>query len=127
MNVKSLGIDIIEIARVRELRDRYGERFLRRIFSGGECEAAGAYRDPGPFLAGRFAAKEAALKALGCGIFSGVLLTDIEVPAKDSGEPFCVLAGSALERARALGIERILLTISHCDTYAVANAVGVGP
>ncbi len=126
-NVVFCGTDIVEIGRVRRLLDRYGERFLRRVYGSRERAEAAKRRDPGPFLAGRFAAKEAILKVLGCGIFSGVRLTEIEVPARESGEPYCVLSGEALRRAKARGIETIVVSVSHCEEYAVANAVGVGP
>jgi holo-[acyl-carrier protein] synthase len=120
------GTDIVEIERVRGLVDRYGDRFLRRVYGSLERAEAEKRRDPGPFLAGRFAAKEAALKVLGCGLFAGIRLTEIEVPARESGEPYCVLRGEALRRAQERGIEQIVVSVSHCDAYAVANAVGVG-
>ena len=119
------GIDMIEIARVRQVAERFGARFLERVYSVWEREHATARRDPGPYFAGRFAAKEAVLKVLGCGLFAGVPLSAIEIRAKESGELFCVLAGPARERAAQVGITRIVVSISHCDSYAVAQAIGV--
>lgn len=124
--IVSLGTDIVEVERVSSLRARYADRFLRRVYSAAEHEIAAARNEPGPFLAGRFAAKEAVLKVLRCGLFAGARLTEIEIRRKESGEPFCVLSGGALARARALGIDRVLVSISHCDAYAVAQAIGVG-
>ncbi len=122
--VIACGIDIIEIARVREVFERFGARFLRRVYGEWECERAAGRRDPGPFLAGRFAAKEAVLKVLGCGLFAGVPLDAIEIRAEESGAPYCLLTGPAREKAAALGITRILVSISHSDSHAVAQAIG---
>ena len=124
--IVACGVDIIEVERLRTLRERYGDRFLRRVYCGSERGNARAHGDGGQFLAGRFAAKEAVLKVLGCGLFSGVRLTDIEIRTLDTGEPQCVLRGRARGRAEARGISRILISISHCDAYAVAHAIGVG-
>ena len=125
--IVSLGTDIVEVERVSALHARHADRFLRRVYTELERELARGRADPGPFLAGRFAAKEAVLKVLGCGLFAGARLADIEIRRKESGEPYCVLSGGALTRARALGIDRVLVSISHCDSFAVAQALGVGP
>ena len=122
--VIACGIDIIEIARVRAVFERFGARFLDHVYTAWECERAAGRRDPGPFLAGRFAAKEAVLKVLGCGLFAGVPLHAIEIRAEDSGAPYCVLIGPARDKAAALGITRILVSISHSDSHAVAHAIG---
>ncbi len=124
--VIACGVDIIEIARVRDVFARFGPRFLARVYGEREREGAAARRDSGPYLAGRFAAKEAVLKVLGCGLFSGVPLATIEIRAKDSGEPYCELLGPAARRAASLGVTRVLVSISHCDTHAVAQAIGIG-
>ncbi len=125
--IVSCGIDIVEIEKIRELYLRYGERFLRRILSPAERELLSERRNPVSFLAGRFAAKEAVLKVLGVGVFQGVPLSAIEVPSQPSGEPFCVLRGAAAARARERGIGSVLVSISHADSYAVAQALGLGP
>jgi holo-[acyl-carrier protein] synthase len=119
------GIDIIEIARVRAVFERFGARFLDRVYTEWERARAADRRDPGPFLAGRFAAKEAVLKVLGCGLFAGVPLAAIEIRAEDSGKPCCLLHGPAREKAAALGVARMLVSISHCDSHAIAQAIGV--
>ena len=124
-HIVSCGIDIIAIERVRSLYERYGDRFLGKVYAESERLKARTWHDPGPFLAGRFAAKEAALKVLGCGLFSGIRLRELEIRAKETGEPYCVLTGRARERARELGISAIMVSISHCEAYAVAQAIGV--
>ena len=125
-SIVSCGVDIVEIDRVKALYERHGERFLKRVYTAWERERLGVRPDPGTFLAGRFAAKEAVLKVLGCGIMEGVRLTELEIGARRSGEPFCTLSGEAEERARRRGIVKILVSISHCDRYAVAQALGIG-
>ncbi len=115
----STGVDIIEISRVGDVLSRYGDRFLRRVFT----EAESAYcRGRPPNLAGRFAAKEAAMKALGTGV-RGVAWRDIEVVRASSGAPSILLHGRAEARARRLGVEEISLSISHSRDYAVAFVV----
>ena len=123
--VIACGIDIIEIARVRRVFARFGPRFLARVYGERGRAGAAARRDPVPYLAGRFAAKEAVLKVLGCSLFAGVPLASIEIRAGDSGEPLCELHGSAARRAAALGVARVLVSISHCGSHAVAQAIGI--
>ena len=113
------GVDIVEIPRVQRVLDRYGQRFLERIFTEGEI----AYcRGRAPNLAARFAAKEATMKALGTGT-RGVNWKDIEVLRRESGEPHIRLHGGAEERAQRLGVMEISLSLSHCQEYAVAFVV----
>ena len=113
------GVDIIEIARVRQVLDRYGQRFLNRVFTPGEIEYC---RCRAPNLAARFAAKEAAMKALGTG-FRGVGWKDIEVVRHQSGAPSIVLHGRAEIRAQRLGLQEMALSLSHSRDYAVASVV----
>ncbi len=115
----STGVDIIEISRVRDVLDRYGQRFLDRVFTPGEIEYC---RGRAPNLAARFAAKEAAMKALGTG-FRGVSWRDIEVVRKQSGAPAIQLHGRAEKRARRLGLQEMALSLSHSREYAVASVV----
>ena len=113
------GVDIIEISRVRQVVERYGDRFQRRIFTADEI----AYcRGRAPNLAGRFAAKEATMKALGTGV-RGVDWKDIEVIRHRSGAPSILLHGRAKERAEHLNVEEISVSISHSREYAVAFVV----
>ena len=113
------GVDIIEIPRIKQVLDRYGQRFLNRVFTPDEI----AYcRGRAPNLAGRFAAKEAAMKALGTGV-RGVSWKDIEVIRADSGAPSLRLHGRAEKRAERLQMSEMSLSISHSREYAVAFVV----
>ena len=115
----STGVDIIEIERVQRVLDRYGERFLRRVFTEGEI----AYcRGRPPNLAARFAAKEATMKALGTGV-RGVGWRDIEVVRSESGAPSVKLHNRAEQRAMRLAVREISLSLSHSRDYAVAFVV----
>ena len=113
------GVDIIEISRVREVLERYGQRFLDRVFTHGETEYC---RGRAPNLAARFAAKEATMKALGTGV-RGVGWKDIEVVRASSGAPSVELHGRAEQRARQLGVKEISLSLSHSREYAIAFVV----
>ena len=113
------GVDIIEIPRIQQVLDRYGQRFLDRVFTPGEI----AYcRGRAPNLAGRFAAKEATMKALGTGV-RGVGWKDIEVIRAESGAPSVKLHGRAKIRAERLRVGEISLSMSHSREYAVAFVV----
>ena len=113
------GVDIIEIPRIQQVLDRYGQRFLDRIFTADEI----AYcRGRAPNLAGRFAAKEATMKALGTGV-RGVGWKDIEVIRAESGAPSVKLHGRAKQRAERLQLGEISLSMSHSREYAVAFVV----
>ena len=117
----STGVDIIEISRVRQVLDHYGQRFLNRVFTPGEIEYC---RGRAPNLAARFAAKEAAMKALGTG-FRGVAWKDIEVVRRQSGAPSIKLHGRAKIRAQRLGLQEMALSLSHSRDYAVASVVAL--
>lgn len=113
------GVDIVEMRRIQAALDRWGERFLQRIFTPQEL----AYcRGRVPQLAGRFAAKEAAMKALGTGR-RGVGWKQIEVHRETGGAPTLKLHGGAARRAEALGLRHFAISISHSRDYAVALAV----
>ena len=119
----STGVDFIEIDRVASVLDRYGDRFLRRVFTPGEI----AYcRGRAPNLAARFAAKEAVMKSLGTG-FRGVGWRDVEVVRAPSGAPSPRLHGRARRRAERLGVTEIAITLSHSRDYAMVVAVAVRP
>ena len=113
------GVDIIEIPRIKQTLARYGDRFLRRIFTPDEI----AYcRGRAPNLAGRFAAKEATMKALGTGV-RGVSWKDIEVVRADSGAPSVKLHGRAKGRAERLQVSELSLSISNSRELYVALVV----
>jgi len=104
---------------------RYGERFLRRVFTEGEIAYCTRRRDPAPHLAGRFAAKEACMKALGTGHSRGVLWKDIEV-VRHGGPPQLRLHGGAARRAEQMKVSKSLLTITHSDALAMAQVLLLG-
>ena len=119
----STGVDFIEIDRVAQVLDRYGDRFLRRVFTPGEI----AYcRGRAPNLAARFAAKEAVMKSLGTG-FRGVGWRDVEVVRAPSGAPSPRLHGRARRRAERLGVTEIAISLSHSREYAMVVAVASRP
>ena len=132
------GIDLIEIARVERAAQRWGERFLQRVFAPAELADCGlvAGKGTGPrwaSLAARWAAKEATAKALGVGLRGlaaghslGVGLRDVEVRRAEGGRPVLLLHGAARARATALGIDELAVSLSHSGAYAVANVVGLG-
>jgi holo-[acyl-carrier protein] synthase len=111
-----IGVDIVEIDRIRTSYARYGERFLRRILTDGEAERCLARPDPVTSLAGRFAAKEAVSKALGTGISHGLSWHDIEVSNDESGKPRAIVRRSGRQI-------HVKLSISHDRHSAVAMAV----
>ena len=125
MTILGLGIDLTDIPRIAEVFDRYGERFLRRIFTDGEIAYCTRRRDPVPHLAGRFAAKEAAMKALGTGHSRGVLWKDVEV-FRAGGPPQLRLHGAAARHAAAMSVRGSLLTITHSETLAMAQVLLLG-
>src|SRR5580693_4207733 len=117
-----LGLDATEIDRVAATIERYGDRFLRRIFSDGEITYCTRRRVPAIHFAGRFAAKEAAMKALGTGHSAGVLWRDVEV-VRHGGPPQLQLHGGAGRRFAAIGGRSSLLTITHSDDLAMAQVL----
>ena len=122
----SIGTDIIECVRIAQMIEKHGELFLTRVFTKREILYCSSRRSSTQHYAGRWAAKEAALKALGTGWARGVHWTDIEIQNEAGGKPTIVLANRAGEIAISLGIQQMLISISHCRNYAIAyvNAVG---
>ena len=126
MNIVGLGFDATDIPRIAAAYARFGERFLQRVFTEGEIAYCTRRRDPVPHLAGRFAAKEAAMKALGTGHSRGVLWKDIEV-VRHGGPPQLKLTGGAARRAAQMRIEKSLVTITHSEGLAMAQVLLMGP
>ncbi len=118
-----LGVDIIEIERIERAIDRWGQRFLDRIYTAAELEVC---FNRAPELAVRFAGKEAVMKALGTGR-RGVSWRDIEILSNKRNAPLVYLHGRALARARKLGIAEIAISLSHSRDYAVASVIGGSP
>lgn len=119
-----LGVDIVEIDRMRKILKRTPS-FARRSFSDAECEYCDSKADPAMSYAARFAAKEAILKALGCGFSDGIGLHDVEVGVEESGKPFALLHGRAQERFDEREVQEIALSLSHTSTDAIACAIAL--
>jgi holo-[acyl-carrier protein] synthase len=115
----SVGVDIIEIARIKEAIERWGQRFLDRIYTGSEQMLC---QERPSSLAARFAGKEAVMKALGTGI-KGAGWREIEILSAPSGQPQVHLHGKAQNRAATLGLSEVAISLSHSREYAVAFAV----
>jgi len=121
-NIIGLGLDATEIERIAKTIERYGDRFRHRIFSEGEVAYCMRRREPAIHFAGRFAAKEAAMKALGTGHSHGVLWRDVEV-VRQGGPPRLVFHGGAARRFAAMGGASSLLTITHAELLALAQVL----
>jgi holo-[acyl-carrier protein] synthase len=115
------GIDLVEIRRIEQSIERYGDRFLQRVFTSGEIAYCRRKKQSGESFAARFAAKEAAAKALGTGIQYGVHWLELEVVRPEGERPTLLLHGKAAEKGRELGVERIWLAITHGGGVAVAT------
>ena len=125
MPVIGHGIDLVETARVRQLLEAHGQRFLDRCFTPAEqAYCARSAKRQIEHLAGRFAAKEAVLKVLGTGWRGGIAWTDIDVTRTAHGAPGIELTGECARLAAGLGITRWHLSISHVETHATASAIG---
>jgi holo-[acyl-carrier protein] synthase len=121
--VIGLGTDLIEIERIERSVARFGERFLERIFTPGEIAYCHAKKSSAESLAARFAAKEAGAKALGTGISRGVSWKEFEVRRKPGQRPELHLSGRAAEIARAMGIRRMSLSLTHSRQMSMAVVV----
>jgi holo-[acyl-carrier protein] synthase len=124
-NIIGLGLDATDIERIADTLERYGDRFLRRIFTDGEVAYCTRRREPAIHLAGRFASKEAAMKALGTGHSQGVLWRDVEV-IRRGGPPQLQFHGGAARRFQAMGGRSSLLTITHAEKLALAQVLILG-
>src|SRR3984885_6105531 len=118
-----LGTDLIETRREEQRIDRFGDRFLERIFSPLEIAYCKRKKNAAESFAARFAAKEAGAKALGTGISRGVTWKDFEVKRETSGRPSLHLSGRAAELAVAIGVKRIQLSLTHSRDLAMAVVV----
>lgn len=117
------GIDIVEVPRVAQAIERFGDRFLRRIFTAAEIKYCQSKRNAAERFAARFAAKEAALKAIGTGWKKGVAWTDVEVRRESGGRPTISFSGAAGAHAHALGMKRASLSLSHTAEMATAQVI----
>src|SRR6266542_1319062 len=126
MSVIGIGVDLVECARIQRSIDRFGERFLHRVFTDGEIEYSMSMKFPARHLAARFAGKEAVAKAFGTGIGKAMGWRNIDIRKKESGEPFLVVSGPAQVLAATRSVTSALLTLFHTEPLAVACVVLVG-
>lgn len=124
-NIIGLGLDATDIPRIAATIERYGDRFLQRVFTAGEITYCTRRREPAIHFAGRFAAKEAGMKALGTGHTQEVLWRDVEV-VRHGGPPQLQFHGGAARRFAAMGGQSTLLTITHSETLALAQVLLIG-
>ena len=127
MNVVGIGTDIVECLRIADMIEKHEDIFINRVFTPDEIEYCGGRKSSTQHYAGRLAAKEAILKALGTGWAKGIQWTDIEVGNEPGGRPFVRLTGAAKEVSESRGITEVLISISHCRLFATAFATAVGP
>lgn len=121
--ILGFGIDIIEVARIAVSYEKFGERFVNRILLADEIAYCLSHKNPAPFLAARFAAKEAISKAFGTGIGAQLGWQDMEIRKKESGEPFVVLHGKGKKLFEQCGAKQLLISLSHTQNYAAATAI----
>jgi holo-[acyl-carrier protein] synthase len=126
MQIIGLGTDIVEIARVKAVMARFDLRFRERVYTAGELALGEVKSNAMSYFSGRWAAKEAAAKALGCGIGENCSFTDIEILNDENGRPQLTLSGAAAKLAEKLGATSIKLSISHETSYAVATVIICG-
>ncbi len=121
--IAGIGIDIVDIGRIEQLLDRYGERFTRRVFTDAEASYARQSVKPAERLAGRFAVKEAVLKAFGTGKSQGILWRDVETVRGARGKPNVTLYGNAVKYMKQMNGSAIHVTIAHDGGKAVAFVI----
>jgi holo-[acyl-carrier protein] synthase len=125
MTVVGIGVDVVEVDRIERAIARWGDAFVRRIYTQAEIVRAEAGVTPAPRLAARFAAKEAVMKALGVG-WRALAWRDIEITNDVAGRPIVHLHGSARRIAGERGVSSVLVALSHTHEHAVAHAVALG-
>ena len=126
MEVLGIGTDIVECLRIAQMIERHAEQFIARVYTQKEIEYCSVRKAATQHYSGRWAAKEAVLKALGTGWARGITWRDIEVLNDGDGQPGIHLTGGALEYSQKKGISRVLISISHCRSHATAYALALG-
>jgi holo-[acyl-carrier protein] synthase len=126
MDILGIGTDIVECLRIGRMIEQHGELFLRRVYTEREIRYCQARKHATEHFAGRWAAKEAILKALGTGWSQGIAWTDLEVRNDVGGQPKVMVRGAARDVAVSRGVRDVMVSISHCRTYATAYAMAVG-
>jgi holo-[acyl-carrier protein] synthase len=124
--ILGIGTDITECLRIARMIERYGELFLNRVYTPAEIRYCQSRKQATQHFTGRWAAKEAVLKALGTGWARGISWRDIEIRNEPGGKPVVAVRGGAKEVVERQGVARLLVTISHCHTHATAYAMAIG-
>jgi holo-[acyl-carrier protein] synthase len=125
MNIVGIGTDITECLRIARMIERYGELFIDRVYTNEEIRYCQARNQSTQHFTGRWAAKEAVLKAMGTGWVRGISWRDIEIRSEPGGKPVVAVRGAAKDVIEELGIARLLVSISHCRAYATAYAIAL--
>jgi holo-[acyl-carrier protein] synthase len=125
-DVIGIGADITECLRIARMIERHGELFINRVYTPEEIKYCQSRKQATQHFTGRWAAKEAILKALGTGWRRGISWRDIEVRNEPSGRPVVAVRGGVKDAVEQLGVGEILVTISHCRSHATACAIAVG-
>ncbi len=125
MEIVGIGTDIVECLRIGRMIEQHGEMFLTRVYTSKEITYCQARKNATEHFAGRWAAKEAILKCLGTGWRKGMGWTDLEIHNEPSGAPRVNIYGAAREHAQLLRVSNILISISHCRSFATAYALAV--
>lgn len=123
MNAFGIGIDLVDIERMRRILGRHAERFEEKAFTAAERDYCRRHRDPVPHFAARFAAKEAIAKALGTGIGADLGWHDMEIGHAANGRPVVTLSGAGLAFAKAHGITQVMISLTHEKSHAAAQAM----
>ena len=123
MSILGIGVDVVDCGRIQNSMERFGDRFLGRIFTSGEIAYSKSMKFPARHFAARFAAKEALSKAFGTGIGKSMGWRDLDVQKKESGEPFVVLNGGAKKMADERGVTKVWISLSHTDRIGMATIV----
>ena len=126
MRILGHGVDVIECPRVLQMLENHGNRFLERVFTSHELDYCRRHKESTQRLAGRFAAKEAVLKALGTGMRGRMKWTDVQIANDDMGKPEIALTGESATVAKSKGVSQVLVSISHTREHAVASAIALG-
>lgn len=126
MTIFGIGTDIVECLRIAQIIERHGEMFINRVYTDHEIRYCRSRKAATQHFAGRWAAKEAVLKAMGTGWRRGISWRDVEVRNVPSGKPVIALRGGARSVVEEAGIREMLISISHCRSHATAFAVAVG-
>ncbi len=123
MNILGIGVDVVEVQRIKDSIESFGEKFLDRVFTHNEQLYCEKKRDKELNYAARFAAKEAVSKAFGTGVGQSMGWTDIEIVHSEAGQPQVLLHGKAESHAKACRMKQVSVSLTHTDHYAAANAL----